>query len=448
MAAKSGASPIMTEQSQKLWSKPGSVEPNEKAVRYMVGASLQVDNRILPFDVEASKAHANMLAEIGILSSEESRVICEKLGELLELYRAGRFSVGLEDEDVHTAIENFLVKSLGPIGKKIHTGRSRNDQVLTALRLFSKHEISEVESRLRACAESMLEFASKNEFEPMPGFTHMQHAMPSSVGQWAGALVESLVNDLLVLRAAKKIIDQNPLGSAAGFGTSVPIDRESTTRALGFARTQINSIYCQNSRAKFDGLVLSALFQIMLTLGKAANDLIVFTSQEFNFFKVHPSFTTGSSIMPQKRNFDVMEVLRSNVGVMQGLVVQVQTSGLNLISGYNKDAQANNKSLLDGFDLAKDSLEIVALVFQALQPNRESLAKAFDDIEIFAADYANELVLKGVPFRDAYKRAAEEAKLQPKPDPLRNIKSKKHLGATGCLALDRLKKDLAAAAAS
>lgn len=438
----------MTEQSKKLWAKPGGVEPNSDAIRYMIGASLEVDNRILPFDIEASRAHAQMLAEVGILTSEESRAICAKLDELLGLYRAGRFTVRLEDEDVHTAIENFLVQGLGQIGKKIHTGRSRNDQVLTALRLFSRGEIGEIELALKRSAESILDFALKNEFVPMPGYTHMQRAMPSSVGQWAGAIVEALTNDLIVLRAVKKIINQNPLGSAAGFGTSVPIDRESTTKKLGFSKTQINPIFCQNSRAKFDGLILNALLQIMLTLGKAANDLVVFTSQEFGFFQVDPSLTTGSSIMPQKRNFDVMEILRSNVGVMQGIAVQVQTSGVNLISGYNKDLQNNNKSLLDGFDLVKSSLDIAALVFKNLEPNQDRLAAVFDDIEIFAADYANELVLKGIPFRDAYKRAAEEVKLQSKPDVLANIKSKRHLGATGCLGLDRLRADLNAAASS
>lgn len=433
----------MADKSSKLWAKAGASQTNPIASRYMIGDSLRADNRLLPYDAQASMAHAQMLATVGLLTTEEANNLTSKLEHLVDLHRQGKFVVTEESEDVHTAIENYLVAELGPVGKKIHVGRSRNDQVLVAMRLFTKANLKSIQATTVDTARAVLRFAKMHEFVPMPGFTHMQHAMPSSIGQWAGAFVESLCNDIAILKSVTEIIDQNPLGSAAGFGTAVPINREETTKRLGFAKTQINSIFCQNSRTKFDSLTLNALLQVMLTLGKIGNDLVVFTSQEFGFFKVDDSLTTGSSIMPQKRNLDVMEVLRANVSVVQSLMTRLQTVGLNLISGYNKDAQIANTTVMDAFDIVDDSLKVVQLTFEGLKPNKKNLDKAFDDVEIFAADYANELVAGGMPFREAYKQVGENLATLAKQDPEQNIRRKTHIGATGNLCLNHFEEILA-----
>lgn len=426
----------------KLWAKGNAGEPHPAVNAYIISKNLMADNRLVPFDVRASIAHAQMLAKVGILTKAESEQLTAKLEEILSKHKSGEFALRQESEDVHTEIENYLVKELGPLGKKIHAGRSRNDQVLVAMRLYVKEDLNNTRDLALATAGEILTFARKYEFMPMAGFTHMQHAMPSSVGQWAGSFVESLLNDARILQSTAELLDQNPLGSAAGFGTGVPIDRDETTKRLGFARTQVNSLFCQNSRAKFDALVINALLQVMLTLGKVANDLVIFNSQEFKFFEVDRSLTTGSSIMPQKRNLDIMEVLRANVSIVQSLQFQVQTVGLNLISGYNKDVKICKQAVMDAFHLTQESLKIVALTFTHLTPNEGRLLEAFDDVEIYAADEANRLVAEGMPFRDAYRQVGENLGSLAKQDPAQNIRSKKHLGATGNLGLERLEAEL------
>jgi argininosuccinate lyase len=378
-----------------------------------------------------------MLGKVGLLKKDEVLALTEGLNEVAELHRKGKFHLEQESEDCHTAIENFLVKKLGHLGKKIHMGRSRNDQVLTAIRLYGKDQIKIIEKKLKILAETILKFAKKHEFVPMPGYTHSQRAMPSSVGQWAGSFVESLLDDLKSLHLAYDLNDQNPLGSAAGFGTSLPIDRQYTTQLLGFSRTQINCLYCQNSRGKIEGATVAALSQIMLTLGKIASDLLLFTMQEFDFFKVSSMLKTGSSIMPQKQNLDIMEVLRANVSVVQSYQFQIFSVSQNLMSGYNKDLKVTKQPLIESFKITLNSLEITNLLFKHLTPNKTKLLAAFER-DIFATDIANELVKKGMPFRDAYKKVGDELRVadtSSSATPLQNIKSKKHLGATGKLGL-------------
>ncbi|MBN8549751.1 MAG: argininosuccinate lyase [Deltaproteobacteria bacterium] len=427
----------------KLWEKSQGKRADLQAAvnRYIVN-DLAADNILLPFDVEASIAHAQMLSEVGLLDTESAQKIITQLRRIPELHAQGKFVIRQENEDVHTEIENFLVQELGDIGKRVHAGRSRNDQVLVAMRLYVRHELQQTKKLLLATADAALQFASQFEFVPMPGFSHMQHAMPSSVGQWAGAVVESLLDDCRVLDSAIALINQNPLGSAAGFGTALPIQRERTTELLRFDRVQVNSLYCQNSRGKFDAFTIAAMLQVMLTLGKFANDLVVFTSKEFSFFKIHPELTTGSSIMPQKRNLDIMEVLRANVSMVQALQLQAQSAGMNLISGYNKDLQNGKEAVMKTFSITQESLRISALVLQNLEPDEQGLARAFEDKEIFATDFVNELVLKGAAFRDAYKQVGSNLGALSKVDPVQNIKSKTHLGATGNLALDGYRKSI------
>ncbi|MCB0335848.1 MAG: argininosuccinate lyase [Bdellovibrionales bacterium] len=419
--------------SKKIWQKAhSSLHP--AVTDYMV-QDIAEDNRLVPYDVMGSIAHAQMLAKVGLLTKSESKKIVSALKEIPKLHQQGKFVIHPENEDVHTEIENFLVKKLGVIGKKVHVGRSRNDQVLTAMRLYSKAELSNTNRLLIALCKTLLGFAKRYEFVAMPGFTHMQHAMPSSVGQWSGAFLEALLNDSQVLQAAFELNNQNPLGSAAGFGTAVPIDRAETTRLLGFSRVQLNAMYCQNSRGKIEAFTISCLLQIMLSLGKIANDLVIMCSQEFSFFKVADQLTTGSSIMPQKKNLDIMEMLRANVSIVQSLQLQCQTVGMNLLSGYNKDSQITKKALMDSIEITKSSLGICDLLFKNLKPQEENLRKAFDDHEIFAADYTNELVIAGASFRDAYQQVGNNLHELTAQDPLKNIKSKKHLGAPGNLRL-------------
>lgn len=422
----------------KLWQKSG-IKANPLVTKYIVSKDSAADKTLLKFDVQASIAHAQMLAHAGLLSQKESAALVKTLQEIAAMDKKGKFAIKQEDEDCHTAIENFLVKKLGDVGKKIHMGRSRNDQVLVALRLFCKEKLGEVEQETLALAETVLAFAKKYEFVPMPGYTHTQQAMPSSIGQWAGAFVESFLDDLAMLRAAFELNDQNPLGSAAGFGTGLPIDREFTTKKLGFKKLQLNSLYCQNSRGKIESAVVGALFQVMMTLGKIATDMIWFTAKEFSFFTVDSSLTTGSSIMPQKKNLDIMEVLRANVHSVMSYQMQIESVGLNLISGYNKDLKVTKRPFMESFQITLDSLEITELLFRSTKPNVARLKSAMSP-EIFATDEVNTLVQRGVPFRDAYKKVGESLNKVKPQDAVKNLKSKKHLGAPGNLGLESYEK--------
>ena len=426
----------------KLWQKKEGQQIHPAVNSYIISKDLEADNKLLPYDVQASIAHTRMLKQTKLLDAEPADQIITQLERLVDLHSKGQFVLQQQHEDVHTEIENFLVRELGDTGKRIHLGRSRNDQVLVAMRLYCRDHIRKIQSEVLELATTILKFAITHEYVPMPGFTHMQHAMPSSVGQWAASFVESCLNDFDILASAYAINNQNPLGSAAGFGTAVPIDRELTTKLLGFAKPQINTIFCQNSRAKFDAYTSGCLAQIMLTLGKIANDVVVFNSYEFRFFDVDPQLTTGSSIMPQKRNLDIMEVLRANVSVVQSLQFQIQTVGLNLISGYNKDIKIAKKAVLDCFTIVRDSLAVCNLLFEHLRPNTAGLMRAFDDVEIFATDVANELVHSGVPFRDAYRNVAENLASLQKQDVATNLRSKRHLGAPGNLALKRYQDEI------
>lgn len=421
----------------KIWQK-SATKLHPLVTRYIVSKDCAQDTVLLPYDVRASIAHAQMLAKVGLLKKKEAACLVEGLQEILDAARKGTFSIQQEDEDSHTAIENYLIKKVGDTGKKIHMGRSRNDQALVAMRLFSKEKLHELKKEALKLAGTILHFAERYEFVPMPGFTHTQHAMPSSVGQWAGAFVESLLNDVDVLNFAHQINDQNPLGSAAGFGTHLPIDRQYTGKKLGFKKVQVNSLYCQNSRGKFESFTLSALVQLMMTLGKIANDLVWFTSKEFSFFKVDKSLTTGSSIMPQKQNLDIMEVLRANVSVIISYQMQITTVGLNLLSGYNKDLKIIKKPLIEGFKIVSESLEIAELIFHKIEPHIEKLSRSFD-AEIFAADKANKLVQKGMPFREAYKKVGDSLNDIKVEDAVYNLRAKKHLGAPGNLDLKSYK---------
>jgi len=425
---------------KKLWNT-GVSKLNIKISEYIFSKNLIEDKRLLMHDVFASKAHAKMLLKIGIFTEIELEKICKTLDEILNL--GDNFPIeGFED--VHSAIENFLTEKLGEIGKKIHTARSRNDQVLTATRLFMLHEFQNIKTETKNLATKLKYFALKNEFIPMPGFTHMQHAMPSSFGQWAGAFLESLLNDLQCINSAIILINQSPLGSAAGFGTEFPIDRQFTTTEIGFSKTMINSIFCQNSRGKIEVFAMSCLMQIMMTLEKMANDIIIFYSQEFGFLTATNEITTGSSIMPQKRNLDVMEVIRAKSSQVFSNITQITISYHNLISGYNKDMKFTKKCIMESIDITHQSLVVMAICLENIFPNEERMMEVFTkDASIFATDFANNLVMKnGISFRDAYHETKNSLDKLTQINPIESIKSKTHIGSTGNLMINEIYNEI------
>lgn len=406
--------------------------------QYTVGNDYILDQKLLPFDVEASRAHAKMLVKIGVIKPAEMTKINKVFNEILKLHQQGKFKIKLADEDCHTAIENFLIKKLGSIGKKVHTARSRNDQVLVATRLYTKNRLKLVSRYLVEAVKSILAFAKKYEFIPMPGYTHTQRAMCSSVGHWASAFVEALIDDHKLLETAYWYNDMNPLGSAAGFGVSLRLDRGYTTKLLGFQRIQKNSLYCQNSRGKVESFVASCLAQIMMTLGKIANDLVWFNTYEFNFFSVTDQMTTGSSIMPQKKNLDVMELLRANSGLILTYQTQLQELGRNLPSGYNRDLQLSKETLFKALGIARESLKVMALMFKNLRPNKRVLVQSLSK-ELFITNEVFKLVKKGIPFREAYQRIKENIDNIKIGNLEKRIKENISLGAVGNLDLDSYK---------
>ena len=418
----------------KIWqSKSTKLHPLVE--KYTVGNDYELDKRLLPFDIEASLAHAQALYKIKVISKTELTKLIRGLKEIIQLNRQGKFVIKQADEDCHTAIENYLIKKLGPLGKKIHTGRSRNDQVLVATRLYTRKKLKQISFELVKLEKVFLNIAKKYEFLPMPGYTHTRRAMPSSIGHWAGSYLEELIDDHKLLESAYNLNDQNPLGAAAGYGVTLNLDRKMTSRLLKFKRTQINSLYAVNSRGKTESYIMAVCTQIMMTLGRLANEMIWFTTPEFDFFDLPYEFTTGSSIMPQKRNPDIFEIVRSNVNVIVGLQTQVEDICKNIISGYNRDTQLTKEPIIKGMGIARRSLEVVSMVLPRITPKEDVLNKSLSP-ELFATNEAYKLVKKGMPFRDAYQHVKENLHELKVPDPVEAIKEVVSLGGPGNLGLD------------
>ncbi len=321
---------------KKIWDKKGAMEINKAVENYTVGIDYLLDFDLLPYDIKGTIAHAKMLHKIKILNSKELATLLKGLNEILSLWEKGKFKISKSQEDGHTAIEAYLTEKYGDVGKKVHTGRSRNDQSLTMLRLFIKENLLQVKKETENTLKELDIQTKKIGKIKMPGYTHMQRAMPSSVGMWLGSFYHSLKDDLIILDSTLKVIDQNPLGSAAGYGENVlGLDRKFTTQELGLKKVQENPMYCALSRGKFENITLQALSNIAFTLGKMASDLLMFTTREFDFFALPDSFKTGSSLMPQKKNYDVLELVRGNVSMINGYRDQVEGITKNLPSGYN-----------------------------------------------------------------------------------------------------------------
>ncbi len=394
---------------QKIWQKNNKRKLNNKIESYTVGIDYILDKELLKYDALASIAHAKMLNSIGILTKAETKKVVEGLNLVIEKSTKGQFPIQKEEEDGHTAIENFLTEKYGEIGKKIHTGRSRNDQILVAVRLYMKAKMNEINVSTSSFIDTLLKKVKKYPKTIMPGYTHMQRAMPSSVRMWLESFAESLKDDLILLESAKKIIDQNPLGSVVAYGEqTLGLNREMTTKLLGFSKTQKNSIYCAMSRGKFELMTLQSLSPIMFDLGRLATDLMLFTTKEYNFCSLPDEFTTGSSAMPQKRNYDVLELVRGNVSAFNGSLVILQNVIDKLPSGYNRDFQLTKEPFMKGLKNVNDTIEIMTLVVENLKIHADIMKQACTP-ELYATEEAYELVKKeGVPFRDAYKKVAEK----------------------------------------
>ena len=423
----------------KLWQKNYNVDGEIE--KFTVGNDFLLDKALVKYDVYGSIAHASMLKKIGILKGGELQKLKKALVEILKLSEGNKFDIKQQDEDCHTAIENYLTKKLGDLGKKIHTARSRNDQVLVDLRLYSKDNLLEAYKALASLVETVFEFAEKNKNVPIPGYTHTRKAMPSSVGLLFGAYAESLIDDFELLKAAYNLNDQNPLGSAAGYGVNLEIDRQFTTNLLGFKKVQNNSAYAQNSRGKIESIIIFALSKIMEDLSKIASDLILFSMDEFGFFSLPDKLTTGSSLMPHKKNPDVLELIRGKASVVQSYLILANNISPKFISGYHRDFQLTKEPLIKSFEIAIASIKILGLTLSELKVNKEKCISSFTN-DLFATDQVIELTKKGIPFREAYKEVGANLEKITKINPVENIKSKKHVGATGNLGLDKARSQI------
>ncbi len=384
----------------RLWDK--GKEFDKRIEDFTVGSDYILDQKLVTYDCLASIAHAKMLNKIGILNVEEVRQLECELENIIELNNTDEFKITREQEDCHTAIENHLVKTLGKLGKKIHTARSRNDQVLTALRLYYKDELSDCIQLVNELVGTIQTFVKKYGQVVLPGYTHTRKAMPSSVSLWGGAFIDSMDDNLRVVNLALTLIDQSPLGTGAGYGVPLDIDRAYTAELLGFERVQANPIYTQNSRGKFESTILHALSLIMADLNKIASDLILFTLPELGFFVLPDEFCTGSSIMPQKKNPDVLELVRAQYHVLVSYEFQIKNIYGNLISGYHRDIQLTKEPIMHGLEITRHCTSVMALIFTKLEVNEDNCHKAITE-EIYATDKVYQLVKKGMAFRDAYK---------------------------------------------
>ena len=389
----------------RLWDKGTSLD--ERVLRYTAGEDHALDNRLVAYDVRASIAHAEMLHAQRLLSAEDLAAITRGLNDIAAEHARGEWRVQLEHEDGQTALENLLVARLGEAGKRVHLGRSRNDQVLTALRLYLKDAVTALEASVTTVAKALDDLVTRQGSIKLPGYTHMQQAMPSSVALWAGGFAAELRDDAEGLRHCRRRLDKNPLGSAAGYGvTNVPLDRERTRAALDFAEVQQPVTAVQLSRGKAEAQVLFEIALVMQDAGRLAADLLLFYTQEFSFVELPDAFTTGSSIMPQKRNPDVFELIRGRTATAAAALNEVLGIVAKLPSGYQRDLQLIKAPLFRAIDVCLDTLAILAAALPGVKFRPEHIVL---DPAIHAAEAANELVVKeGISFRDAYRKIAEK----------------------------------------
>ena len=389
----------------KLWAKNSRLLPEIE--RFTAGEDVHLDQVLVPYDCRASAVHARMLQKIGVLTPFESEALQAALEEIIRLHAEGKFQIRPEQEDCHTAIEEYLTQKLGEIGKKIHTGRSRNDQVLTALRLYYKDELQKLRNEAGELIGAFEAFSERFGDVPLPGYTHTRKAMPSSVGLWVGAFVEAMQDNLRALDWVTGLVDQCPLGAGAGYGVPLPLDREFTAGELGFGRVQQNPLYTQNSRGKLEASLLHGMGLFLLDLNKFASDVIFFSQPELGFLELSEAVTTGSSIMPHKKNPDPFEILRAHYHRVLGNEMSVRSLAANLISGYHRDFQLLKRPVMDSFQMTHESLAATRLLVREITVNERRCREAMTE-ELYSVERAMQRVQQGKSFRDAYFEEAEK----------------------------------------
>ena len=383
----------------KIWNQ--SSKDNDSAIDYFLSSEdIVLDQELFLYDIQASIAHAHELQAVNILTKSETKKIIASLKKLAKLYQTKKFKLTSKYEDCHSAIEQYLTKELGSVGKKIHTGRSRNDQVMVAMRLYARAKLDDLQSINLRIAQSFLDKAEKHSSDPMPGYTHLQRAMPSSWGLWFGAFAESFLDNIDLLNNTQSWMNINPLGTAAGYGVNLPIKRDISTKELSFKRKQLNSLYVQNSRGKFELELIGALKQPMLDVRKFSWDMSMFLTQEFNLLTIPSKYLTGSSIMPNKSNPDVIEIMRANYSVIAGHYSELENL-ISLPSGYHRDLQLTKRSLIHSFHCVSKTLELVPNLIKSIKVDVKRSAE-FIDQDMMMTDRAYDLVQSGMPFREAY----------------------------------------------
>lgn len=418
----------------KLWQK--NTDPDKAVEEFTVGQDREMDLLLAEADVLGSMAHTRMLEKAGLLDPEELPVIQKELKNIYDGIKSGRFTIEEGVEDVHSQVENLLTERIGDAGKKIHSGRSRNDQVLVDLRIFLRRQIMEICRDIEGLFTQLQELSEKHRDVLMPGYTHMQVAMPSSFGLWFGAYAEALTDDMQTMLAAYKVCNRNPLGSAAGYGSSFPLDRKTTTDLLGFDSLCYNVVYAQMGRGKTERIVAQGLASVASTLSRLAGDNVLYLCQNFGFISYPAELTTGSSIMPHKKNPDVWEIMRGKCNLLQGLPNQVTLLTSNLPLGYNRDLQLLKEVLFPAVSTLRECISMAKYMLEHISVRRDILQDQRYDY-IFSVETVNKLVLEGMPFREAYRKVGvdiEEGKFSPS----RNV-CHTHEGSIGNLCTDQVK---------
>ena len=421
----------------KLWEK--GIPTDQRIDLFTVGNDRELDIVLAKYDVLGSLAQAKMLYQVGLITENEKKDLLQALNEILTDIENHTFKIEENFEDVHSKIEFLLTEKVGDAGKKIHTARSRNDQVLVDMNLYLKDELKVIKDQSRKLFDLLLVLAEKNKNILLPGYTHFQIAMPSSFGMWFSAYAESLIDDVILLNAALKIVDQNPLGSAAGYGSSFPIDRTFTTRELDFKTLKFNSVAAQMSRGKSEKSTAYALSSLAGTLSKLAMDVTLYLSQNFNFLSLPTHLTTGSSIMPHKKNPDVFELIRGKCNKIQALPYELTLITNNLPSGYHRDLQLLKEGIIPGIQNCKACLEMAHYSLQDIQVNKNILDDPKYDY-LFTVDALNELVAEGIPFRDAYKIIGQKVEQGTFQSPKKTTHT--HEGSINNLCLEEIKKKM------
>ena len=418
----------------KLWEK--NIQVTEEIDRFTVGHDRELDLYLAPYDILGSIAHVSMLHSIHLIADDELPLLLTELKALYHEAAAGRFDIEDGVEDVHSQVELMLTRKLGDVGKKLHSGRSRNDQVLVDLRLFTRDRLRRIAACVQRLFDALLAQSERYKAVLMPGYTHLQVAMPSSFGLWFGAYAESLADDMLLLEAAYRMTNRNPLGSAAGYGSSFPLDRDMTTRLLGFDTMDYNVVYAQMGRGKTERNVAFALAGIAGTVAKLAMDACLFNSQNFGFVTLPPECTTGSSIMPHKKNPDVFELIRARMNRLQALPQQVVLMMNNLPCGYFRDLQEIKEVFLPAFDQAEECLDMATYIVERIRVNEQLMDDARYDA-MFSVEEVNRLVAAGMPFRDAYRKVGLDIEAG-RFKPCKEVHHT-HAGSMGNLCNDRIK---------